>query len=256
MTESFADGALTLTRGRVARLTLDAPARRNAMNRAMWAAIPEVCAAVAADAGVRVLTLAGAGETFCAGADISEFSVVYAAPEVTAAYNATIRRAMAALRALPCPVIAVVRGACVGGGCGLALACDLRFAATDARFAIPPARLGIAYPPEDTWALVQAVGAARAKDMLISARMVDAEEALRIGLVDRLCADPEAEAAAYAESVAGNAPASVRLAKAMVNGLTAPAVDPALQAAFEGIFAGPDFAEGRAAFVEKRKPRF
>jgi enoyl-CoA hydratase/carnithine racemase len=264
-TVTFAGGRLVLDTGRIARLTIAAPERRNAIGQAMWAAIPDICARVAADDDCRVLVVAArpgpSGPVFSAGADIAEFAEVYATPDSTAAYNGLVRAAQSALRELPRPVIAEIAGACVGGGCGLALSSDLRFAARGARFGITTARLGLAYSYEDTAQLVAAVGPSRAKDLLFSGRLIEAEEALVIGLIDRLLPDPGALAQAvaeYAEALAGLSPASIRAAKAMVNAITAP--DPARAAAqsrlFEATFAGPDFAAGRAAFLARRPPRF
>ena len=258
MTETLADGRLVFEAGTVARLTLSAPASRNAMTRAMWAALPGLAARIAADPGIRVLVLTGAGGALCAGADIAEFAEVYATPESAAAYNATVRAALAALRDLPLPVLARIEGPCVGGGIALALACDLRFADPGAVFAITPARLGIAYSPADTALVVAAVGAARAKDLLFTARRVGAAEALSIGLIERLSAPGalDADVAACAEELARLSPASIAQAKATVNALAPVADDPALIAGFLALFSGPDFAEGRAAFLARRPPRF
>jgi enoyl-CoA hydratase/carnithine racemase len=258
MTETFADGRLILTPGRIARLTLNAPASKNAISRAMWTALPEIAARLAADPATRVLIVTGAGGAFSAGADISEFEQTYATPDSAAATNAIVRAGQQAIRDLPLPVIAMIEGACVGGGCGLALSCDLRFAADTSFFAITPARLGIAYSAADTWALMEKVGPAKAKDILFSARRLPAAEALSIGLIDRaLPADqlvPETES--YAEALAQLSPASHRVTKATVNALSFPPDTPHLTRAFEALFTGPDFAEGRAAFLAKRKPAF
>jgi enoyl-CoA hydratase/carnithine racemase len=258
MSEIHADGRLVLEPGRIARLTLAAPASRNAMTRAMWAALPAIAARIAADRDIRVLVLTGAGGAFCAGADIAEFAEVYATAESAAAYNATVRAAIEALRSLPRPVLARIEGPCVGGGVALALACDLRFADPGAVFAITPARLGIAYSPADTALVVGAVGAAAAKDLLFSARRLDAAEARALGLVDRVSeADGlDTAVAEYAETLARLSPASIAQAKATVNALAPACADPALLAGFAALFSGPDFAEGRAAFLGRRAPEF
>jgi enoyl-CoA hydratase/carnithine racemase len=258
MTETLADGRLVFEAGTVARLTLSAPASRNAMTRAMWAALPPVMARIAADPGIRALVLTGAGGAFCAGADIAEFAEVYASPESAAAYNATVRAAIAALRDLPRPVLARIEGPCVGGGVALALACDLRFADPGAVFAITPARLGIAYSPADTALVVAAVGSAAAKDLLFSARRIGAAEARAMGLVDRLCEQGGLDPAVddYAETLARLSPASIAQAKATVNALAPACADPALLAGFAALFSGSDFAEGRAAFLARRAPEF
>jgi enoyl-CoA hydratase/carnithine racemase len=261
---AFADGRLRLRPGRVAEIVLAAPERRNAIGRAMWAALPALCAAVAADAGIRAVVLRAEpgpdGPVFSAGADISEFAEVCATPESAAAYNALVRAGQQAVADLPRPVIAAVAGPCVGGGCGLALSADLRFAAQGARFGITPARLGLAYSVEDTARLVAAVGPSRAKDLLFSGRLLDAGEALHIGLVDRVVA-PEALAVAvgdYAEALAELAPGSIRAAKATVDAVAAgdAAAVAAARALIAAAFGSAEFAEGRQAFAERRRPKF
>ena len=259
--EGFADGRLTLRRAEVATLTLHAPATRNAMTRAMWEALPGICGSISADPGIRVLIVTGAGDTVCAGADISEFAAVYATRDAAAAYNAAVRAGQAALRGVAQPVLALIRGACVGGGCGIALACDLRFAGQSAVFAITPAKLGIAYSPADTAQLIEKVGPARAKDILFSARKIDATEALSIGLIDRLCPDQSLAQSVgdYAQMLTQVSPASLRVTKATVNALCsvpgAAAIDlETVEREIAALFSGPDFAEGRAAFMARRKP--
>lgn len=266
MMQSHADDRLRLIPGRIARIEINQPARRNAMSQAMWAALPAICVDIAADPAIRVVLLCAANQpgnaspAFSAGADMTEFAGVYATPESSAAYNRLVRQAQAALQALPRPVIAVVAGACIGGGCGLALACDLRLAAASAQFALTPARLGLAYSPEDTAQLVEKIGPARAKDMLFSARMVGAPEALAIGLIDRVEPDGSLWSAAetYAAALADLSPRSIATAKATINALTQPHLTdrPALQQAFDDSFASADFAEGRAAFLARRPPVF
>lgn len=263
-TVSFADGGVLLHKGTIARIELNAPDRRNAMRRAMWEAMIEICDVIAADDQIRVVLLVAAqGEgkaAFCAGADISEFAEVYATEDTTRAYNALVRTAQARLRALPRPVIAVISGACVGGGCGLALAADLRFADTTVRMGITPTKLGLAYSPEDTMQLLEKVGPAKAKDLLFSARLMDGAEALDCGMVDRLLAPADLDAAVedYAAALACLSAGSIRAAKAIINGLTDPGQPDmaALRAIFEASFASADFTEGRAAFLERRKPEF
>jgi enoyl-CoA hydratase/carnithine racemase len=258
MTETFADGRLQLAPGRISRLSLASPATRNAMSRAMWEALPSICDRVAADPSIRVLVVSGEGGTFCAGADISEFEDTYRTPESTKAVNAAVRAAQARLRALPKPTIAAIEGSCMGGGCGIALACDLRVAAEGARFAITPAKLGIAYSPADTRQLISAVGEAVAREMLLTARVLEAEEALRVGLVGRLVAPDqlEGEVAGLAEQMAALSPASQAATKAILNALSDPPPRSDLEGRFEALFQGDDFREGTCAFLEKRRPRF
>lgn len=260
--ETYADGALhlSITQG-LATLTIDRPAARNALTRACWQALPEVAARLAADPAVRAVLIRGAGErAFSGGADIAEFPAVYASAESARAYNDAVRAGQDAVARLPQPVVAAIFGACVGGGCGLALACDLRFAAEGARFGIPPARLGAAYSFADTKQLVELVGPARAKDILFSGRLLPAEEALAIGLCDRVL-PPEtliASAEAYLREVAALSRVSVATSKRMVRAIQdgADAETPELRALLDAAFASADFAEGYAAFLAKRPPKF
>ena len=256
--DTLADGRLTYIPGRIARLNLTGAARRNAISRAMWAALPPLCARIAADQAVRVVILAAEGEVFSAGADIGEFAQVYADAAGTGAYNALVRAGLAALAALPQPVLAAVNGACVGGGCGLALSGDLIFAGPLARFGITPARLGLAYCWEDTARLVARVGPGRAKDMLFSGRLLPGPEALAIGLIDRVADDPLGAALDYAAGLASLSAVSIRAAKLTVNALTAPGTpdQAAARAAIAAAFDSTDFAEGKAAFADRRKPVF
>ena len=257
----FANGALRLHMARIATLELNAPERRNAMSAAMWAGLSEAVAAIAENDEVRVLLVRGAGgKAFCAGAHIGEFEELYATARSARDYSAIIRAAQADLSNLARPTIAVIEGACVGGGCGIALACDLRFAAADARFAITPARLGLVYSYADTAQLIEKVGPARAKDILFSGRMLDAQEALRIGLIDRVCAGDALadEALAYAQMLAGVSQASIRTAKRMVNRLSDLAARgaPEMDALADAAFSSADFKEGYNAFLAKRPPSF
>ena len=259
---SFAGGALTVAvADGFATVTLNRPETRNALTAGMWRALPEVAARLAADEGVRAVLIRGAGErAFSGGADIAEFPEVYATAESARAYNDAVRAGQDAVARLPMPVVAVVFGACVGGGCGLALSCDLRFAAEGARFGIPPARLGAAYSFADTRQLVELVGPARAKDILFSGRLLPAEEALRIGLCDRVLPEAAlvAEAEGYARAVADLSAVSVRTSKRMVRAILdgADAETAEHRGWLDAAFASDDFAEGYAAFLEKRPPRF
>ena len=249
-------GEVRLTHdGPVATVTLSQPARRNAISQAMWAAIPDVFAEAAR---ARVVLLTGEGAHFAAGADISEFEATYGSRDGAAAATDRLTAAMNAVAGCPVPVLAAIRGACVGGGCGLALACDLRFAAPDARFGITPAKLGLAYGLEDTKRLVDAVGASAAKDILFSGRIVEAAEAHQIGLADRLTDDPLAAARDDAGTLARNAPGTLRAVKDFVRRIQGGQAtdDAATRAVVLDAVASDDFREGYDAFLAKRRPDF
>lgn len=253
--------AVYLTReGPAAHLVLNRPDKRNALSAAMWAAIPPLLAEAEADGAARLLIVRGAGGAFAAGADISEFEDVYATAERAEAYSRTIAAALDGLAAFSKPTLAVIEGACVGGGCGLALACDLRFAAQGARFGITPGKLGLVYTLNDTRRLVDAVGFSPAKDILFTGRLLDAEEALDIGLISRLLPREALfeEAAGYAEQVAQASTRSARVTKRIMARIAAGQSedDDATRKLFLEAFQSTDFKEGYRAFLEKRKPRF
>ncbi len=245
--------------GALARLLIDRPAKRNAFSQSMWEALPGLVAKAVADPAVRVVLLASATPgMFCAGADIAEFAEKASDPAWRTVNNAAIRATQLALSRAEKPVLAVVDGDCIGGGCGLALACDMRIASPRGRFGITPARLGLVYPLHDTKLLVDLVGPAQARRLLFTAALIDSAEALRIGLADIVADDPLAEATALAARIAANAPSTVRAAKAIVRRILDGATDddPASAGQFDAAFTGPDFAEGVAAFLARRAPVF
>lgn len=245
----------------VATVTINRPDKHNALNRAVWSAIGPAMTALDADPSVKVIILTGAGgKAFSAGADMSEFAETFETIETTRAYNTLVREAQKAVSDASKPVLAMIEGLCIGGGCGLALACDLRLAAEDCRFAITPAKIGAAYSFADTKQLVDLVGPARAKDILFSGAMIDARRAEMIGLVDRVVPSEnlEDETRAYAAQLCAMSQTSIRIAKRMVNAIKAGAdhETEALRVDFERAFDGKDFREGYDAFLSKRKPRF
>jgi enoyl-CoA hydratase/carnithine racemase len=245
--------------GPVATLTINRPDRLNALTYAMFTRLPDLLAEAAAMDGVRVLVLRGAGaKSFSAGADISEFDTARSTPEQAAAYDDAVLKAEEALATFPAPTIAAVHGHCYGGGCGLAVACDLRLAATNARFAITPAKLGIVYPLGSTKRLVDLVGPSRAKFILMSGIDIDAARAAEIGLVDEVHNDVDAAVAELTATLAarsGVTQRSVKLAVARIlDGVTAD--DDTHAALREAALASPDYAEGVRAFLERRPPNF
>ncbi len=207
-----------------AHIRLDRPHRRNAMSRAMWRALPDICARIAAESEALVVIIEGSDGHFCAGADISEFGDVYRDAEAARDYTQAIQDGLKALIALDRPTIAALRGNVVGAGLALGLCCDLRFCADDAYLAITPAKLGILYGFVETRRLIQAIGPSRAKDMLFTGRRVACAEALAIGLIDRLVPVEKLEEAvdAYASELVRVSQYSIRAEKAAVDaGLTA-----------------------------------
>ncbi|MHA4817655.1 enoyl-CoA hydratase/isomerase family protein [Streptomyces aculeolatus] len=251
--------------GGVATVVISNPAKRNAMTPDMWRALPGLLAGLAADRAVRALVLTGAGGTFCAGADIGSLR---SGSEGT---QGLAEAAEEALAAFPKPALAAVRGHCVGGGCQLAAACDLRFAADDALFGVTPAKLGIVYPAGATRRLVRLVGPATAKYLLFSAELVDAARALRTGLADEVlrAAELGARVAEFTAVLARRSQLTQAAAKEFADtapvygdggppadgGAASPDAARIARWAREARAAG-DTAEGVAAFLERREPRF
>ncbi len=243
----------------VAVLTINRPAKRNALTLRMWAELPGLLAGLARDSRVRALLLTGAGDTFSAGADIAELRTVYADPDSADAYHATNVAAEEALAAFSRPTIAAIRGACVGGGCQLAIACDLRLAEAGARLGITPAKLGVVYPAVPTARLVRLVGPARAKYLLFSAELVSAERAELFGLVDEVvpAGDLPERALALAATIAGRSTLTLGAAKDVANAVAAGGDPHAVVEPWERRSRlAPDVQEGLAAFVQRRAPRF
>ena len=251
--QAFVDGS-------IGWLVLNRPERRNALNAAMWTAIPQLMKSLDDHADVRAIVIRGAGaEAFAAGADISEFGAERNDAAAARAYEVLNGAAFAAIRGAARPVIAMAQGFCIGGGLAIALACDLRVADASAQFSLPPARLGLAYPLDGLRDLVAAVGTPAAKDMLFTARRVKADEALRLGLIDRLATDVESETRALCAEIAAGAPLTITHAKRAIDQIAGnPGAVPQDEIArlAARCFDSADYAEGRKAFAEKRKPLF
>lgn len=242
--------------GAVATLLIDRADKRNAFTMAMWQAAPGLLAEAAGNPAVRLLVVRaarGAG-AFCAGADIAELLANKDDAAWRSANQAAINRVQYELARLPLPTLAFIEGDCIGGGCGLALACDLRIATRAARFGITPARLGLVYPLHDVKLLVDLVGPGQAKRILYTGSLLSAEEALRIGLVEQLDASPDT----WIGDLLAASPHSIRETKGFIRRVLDGQVadDAETLAAFAAAFEGADFLEGTTAFVEKRKPEF
>jgi enoyl-CoA hydratase/carnithine racemase len=238
--------------GPLATIRIDHRAKRNAMTAQMWRSLPEVLGRLEDDPAVRVVVLTGAGDTFCAGADIAELASIGAD---TAGTNLTVA-AEQALAGFAKPTIAQIQGDCIGGGCQLALACDIRLAAHGARFGITPAKLGVIYPQTSIRRLVEVAGLSTAQWLLLSAELVDAESAAALRLIHELWpADALAQrTAAVAATLAGRSLLSQVAMKRML-------ADPQLseteiQGWMDRARNSGEAAEGAAAFLQRRPPRF
>ena len=243
----------------LAVVTIDRPARRNALDCEAWGALGDAFTALRADPALRAIVLTGAGGAFCAGDDIMAFAAVRDDPPARQAYWDTIMACYAAVSASRVPVAAAVSGPCVGGGCTLALRCDFRIADRTARFGVPPARLGLVYPPDSTQLLVATAGAGMAKRMLYSGALIGAEAAHACGLVTELAGDPLEAAVAFVQPMLASAPLSLAASKlacdAAVTGRLAEVAD-GVMAMSRQADASEDYREGTRAFVEKRAPVF
>lgn len=247
--------------GAVGWIVFDQPERRNAISVEMWEQLPGAVGALDADPDVRVVVLRGEGGAFVAGADISQFAEQRTEVGAVSRYGRVAGAGMGALLKLEKPLLAAIRGPCIGGGLVVALTADLRFAADDAVFRVPAARLGIGYEAAGVQALAGAVGWSHALDLLLSARRIDADEAGRIGLVNEV--RPAAELDDFVRERAGriaeNAPLTLRALKIAARELRKPEATrdlDAMNTAYASCFASEDYKEGVAAFLHKRKPVF
>lgn len=246
----------------IATLTFDNQAKRNALSLEIRRALPGSLAWVASSPDVRVLVVTGAGgQAFVSGADISEFGDLRTSAEARAEYDRMAAESAAAWRGVGKPIIAMIRGFCIGGGLLTALQCDIRYAAEDATFGVPAARLGLGYGPGGVALLMGLVGPAHAAEILYSARRYDAYEAQRLGLVNRVVPVDELHDEVYglARTIRDNAPLTVAACKASIQELQRPedARDHGrLARLVEDCFRSDDYREGQRAFAEKRPPRF
>jgi enoyl-CoA hydratase/carnithine racemase len=243
-------------------VTFNNPERRNAVSLEMWQALGDIMEAFDADDSVRVVVLTGAGEkAFVAGADISEFEAQRASSEQRQSYGVVSGRGFGALGRCSKPVIAMIRGYCIGGGLVLALSCDVRFATPGSTFGVPAAKLGLGYDYPGVAALARLVGPARTADILFSARHLDADEALRCGLIEFVVDDAALvqHVSDYAATITRNAPLTIRAVKASLQAYaryTQRSDTAEIEALIKRCYDSEDYREGRRAFMEKRKPSF
>ena len=248
--------------GPIARVIISYPERHNALTYAMLLQLARVFEELGNDPATRVIVVCGATkEAFAAGGDISEFKALRASRADEDRYIADTNRALLAPANCAKPVIASIRGFCMGGGLQLAVACDIRIVADDAVFRMPAARLGVGYPAEGIERFIAVIGASNTIDLFISARKFGAEEALRMGFANRVVAasDLDREVAAYCAQVAENAPLTIAATRATVReALKDPAKRDAagLKSTIDACWGSHDYNEGRLAFLEKRKAQF
>jgi enoyl-CoA hydratase/carnithine racemase len=251
---------LSAASGPIGTLTFNNPERHNAMSLDMWRAAATVLEQFEQDPAVRVIVLTGAGgKAFVSGADISKFESERNTLDAVVEYNTAVDRFGQVLGESSKPTIAMIRGYCVGGGVGIAVCCDLRIANDAGRFAVPAAKLGLGYGYANIRRIMDLVGPQFTTEMLLTARQFDASAALRTGLVNHVVPDGEIEQYVrdLAETIAGNAPLTVRAVKRIVRELRRD--DPDVAACDELVkkcFESADYREGRRAFMEKRKPVF
>ncbi|RLQ87736.1 enoyl-CoA hydratase-related protein [Notoacmeibacter ruber] len=253
-------GFIRRTQDHVSTLTIERPDKRNALTLAMWEELAAHIRSIEDDGQTRVLILNGAGDHFCAGADIGEFDTTRKDAESARHYESSNVEAFAAIRNAHFPIIAAIRGTCFGGGFGLAAACDIRLADETARFCVPASRLGLAYPHEAMIDIVNAVGPQLARYLAFTADSLSAEEALSHGFLLRIESKrPVLEAAeAMAKAIAQRAPLSAKASKAAILATIDPAQPLAskTEALGAATFDSADYQEGREAFRQKRNPIF
>ena len=260
LVQEFAEGRLlTELDGPIGWLTFNQPERLNAVRRDMWDALPVAVSSLTEISTVRVIVVRGAGErAFISGADIAEFDVQRNNAETNRSFTASVTAATASLIAAPVPVIAMIKGFCIGGGMVVASACDLRICAEGSRFGVPAGKLGLGYEMDNLARLQAIVGAGIALEMIATARHFTHDEALRIGFVNRVVneADLEATVRDLVDQIAMTAPRTFTAAKLSSRAAHDASLRKVAQAAIDTCFDSEDFKEGRAAFHARRQPVF
>jgi enoyl-CoA hydratase len=246
----------------VGLVTFNQPEKRNAMSLEMWTGLGEILDEFAEDSSVRVVILTGAGnKAFVSGADISQFEKNRSNADAQQEYERQAGVGRAKYAAFPKPIVARIRGFCLGGGLAIAMQADLRIAAVDSQFGIPAAKLSIAYAPDSVKRLIDLVGPAHARMILYTAHRIDATEAERIGLINKVVADAELNdhVLDIARTIADNAPLSVAASKLTINEMLKDESQrdmAAIKRMSEICFNSADYKEGRTAFMEKRAPKW
>lgn len=251
----------TWVEGAVLHVRFNNPAKHNALSMDMWEALPPLLERAAEDGNVRVVVLSGeGGKSFVSGADISQFEDMRAAREAVKKYESVAEAALQGLAEFEKPTIAAIQGYCIGGGLNVAISCDIRLATSHSTFSIPATRLGLGYRYSAMKNLTQLIGPGPAKDIFFTARRLDAAEALRIGLVNRVAeADGlDALVAEYTTAISTGAPLTIKAGKRIIREVLKNE-DADLELArrlIQDCFESDDYVEGRRAFMEKRKPGF
>jgi enoyl-CoA hydratase len=248
--------------GHVLHIRFNNPGKHNALSMDMWEAVPPLLDKAAKDDNVRMVVLSGeGGKAFISGADISQFKDMRAAKEAVTRYEAMAEAALQGIYAFGKPTVACIRGYCIGGGVNVAISCDIRIASSDSVFSIPATRLGLGYRFSAMKNLTQLVGPGFAKDIFFTGRRLDAAEALRVGLVNRV-AEPDgldALLGEYTTAITTGAPLTIKAGKRIIQEVLKLDADFDAEMCRQLIldcFESEDYAEGRTAFMEKRKPVF
>ena len=248
--------------GQVLHIRFNNPARHNALSLDMWEAVPLLLAKAEQDDNVRMVVFSGEGDkAFISGADISQFEDLRAQKEAVTRYEQLAEAALQGIYEFAKPTVACIRGYCIGGGVNVAICCDLRVASSNSVFSVPASRLGLGYRYSAMKNLTQLVGPGYAKDIFFTGRRLDAAEALRIGLVNRVAeaAGLPALLAEYTNAITTGAPLTIKAGKRIIQEVLKPDTDfdaDMCRRLILDCFESEDYAEGRRAFMEKRKPVF
>jgi enoyl-CoA hydratase len=243
-------------------LTFNRPNKRNTLTLEMWLSVPKLIKELNNDPTIRVILLKGSGEeAFVAGADISEFKEFRSNVELGKKYNEATEVAFLSIRSSVKPIIAMIQGFCIGGGAAIALNCDIRIASEDSVFAIPPVKLGLAYSYQNIQQVINVVGPAAAREILLTAKTYNAEEALRIGLIHQKVKKEDLQnfTEHYAKNLSYHAPLSIQAIKTAIEEHLKPESErdlPKIERAMNACYTSEDYIEGYTAFMEKRKPNF